>query len=67
MFLTVHDIGSNHQEWENLIEHDTFEEIKKRAIFVHVDLPGQEDHAEGTIHKLRRQKRGWGHKPSKIN
>ena len=53
MFLTVHDIGSNHQEWENLIEHDTFEEIKKRAIFVHVDLPGQEDHAEGTIHKLR--------------
>merc|ERR1712141_891216 len=46
VFLTVHDIRSNHAEWETLIQHDTFEEIKKRAIFVHVDLPGQEDEAE---------------------
>ena len=46
VFLLVHDVGCNHREWESLIEHDTFEEIKKRAIFVHVDLPGQEDDAE---------------------
>ena len=46
VFLTVHDIGSNHKEWETLIGHETFEEIKKRAIFVHVDIPGQEDDAE---------------------
>ena len=46
VFLTVHDIGSNHTAWEALIDHDTFEEIKKRAIFVHIDVPGQEDNAE---------------------
>ena len=59
VFLTVHDAGTNHGEWEKLIEHETFEEIKRRAIFVHVDVPGQEDDAEdlpGIIHKPRGQK-----------
>ena len=46
VFLTVHDVGTNHSIWEHLIDHETFEAIKKRAIFVHVDVPGQEDHAE---------------------
>ena len=42
----MHDVGSNHKEWEHLIGHETFEDIKKRAIFVHVDIPGQEDNGE---------------------
>lgn len=46
VFLTVHDIGNNHTSFEKFIDHETFEEIKKRAIFVHIDLPGQEDDAE---------------------
>jgi len=46
VFLTVHDVGSNHKEWEHLIGHESFEDIKKRAIFVHVDIAGQEDDAE---------------------
>ena len=46
VFLTVHDIGTNHSEWEAMTEHKKFEEIKYRAIFIHVDLPGQEDNAK---------------------
>ena len=46
VFLTVHDVGTNHSVWENLIDHETFESIKKRAVFIHVDIPGQEDNAE---------------------
>ena len=46
VFLTVHDVGTNHSVWENLIGHETFECIKKRAVFIHVDIPGQEDNAE---------------------
>lgn len=42
----MHDIGNNHSSWEPFINHETFEEIKKRAIFVHIDVPGQEDNAE---------------------
>ena len=29
-----------------MTEHKKFEEIKYRAIFIHVDLPGQEDNAK---------------------
>ena len=46
VFLTVHDVGTNHSVWENLIGHETFQCIKKRAVFIHVDIPGQEDNAE---------------------
>lgn len=46
VFLTVHDIGSNHSSWERLIDDESFEEIKKRAIFVHIDVPGQGDDEE---------------------
>ncbi len=30
---------------QKFVDNDTFEEIKKRAIFVHVDMPGHEDGA----------------------
>ena len=46
VFLTVHDVGTNHGVWDHLVDHETFESIKKRAIFIHVDIPGQEDNAE---------------------
>lgn len=46
VFLTVHDIGNNHRSMVRYFEHDSFEEIKKRAILIHICVPGQEDGAE---------------------
>lgn len=46
VFLTVHDVGMNHNSFEAFINHPSMFSIKMRAIFVHVDLLGQEDHAE---------------------
>ena len=31
---------------QKFCDHEAFEEIKRRAIFVHVDVPGHEDGAE---------------------
>ena len=28
------------------MDHDTFDEIKKRSVFIHINIPGQEDGAE---------------------
>ena len=36
----------NHNSFEAFINHPSMFSIKMRAIFVHVDLMGQEDHAE---------------------
>lgn len=46
VFLTVHDIGKNHSSWVNLAHHPSMVHIKDRAVFIHVDLLGQEDEAE---------------------
>ncbi|XP_046574851.1 uncharacterized protein ZK1073.1-like isoform X2 [Haliotis rubra] len=43
--LTVHDLGCNHSMWTNFLTHPSMEEITKRAAFIHVDVPGQEDEA----------------------
>ncbi|KAL3864336.1 hypothetical protein ACJMK2_006027 [Sinanodonta woodiana] len=43
--LTVHDLGCNHTSWFNFINHESMEEIQKRAAFIHIDIPGQEDDA----------------------
>ena len=32
--------------FQKYFEHDSFEDIKKRAILIHIDVPGQEDGAE---------------------
>ncbi|XP_023210052.1 uncharacterized protein ZK1073.1-like isoform X1 [Centruroides sculpturatus] len=45
VFLTVHDIGSNHSSFKDFVDHPCMLEIKQRSVFVHVDIPGQEDNA----------------------
>ncbi|GIY48958.1 uncharacterized protein ZK1073.1 [Caerostris darwini] len=45
VFLTVHDIGSNHHNFYTFVNHPTMIEIKQRSVFIHIDVPGQEDHA----------------------
>ena len=44
--MTVHDIGKNHTNWLNFVHHPSMVHVKERAIFIHVDLLGQEDEAE---------------------
>lgn len=46
VFMTVHDVGNNHTAWLRFVNHPTMTQIRERAIFVHVDLVGQEDGAE---------------------
>jgi len=45
VFLTVHDIGTNHGVFRDFVEHPCMSEIKQRSVFIHLDLPGQEDNA----------------------
>lgn len=45
VFLTVHDMGSNHTSWVDFVEHPVMRETKERSVFIHVDVPGQEDGA----------------------
>jgi protein NDRG1 len=46
VFLTVHDIGTNHNCFIHFVNHSAMESVKERAIFLHVCVPGQEDNAE---------------------
>ncbi|CAM1326105.1 Uncharacterised protein g9158 [Pycnogonum litorale] len=46
VFLTVHDMGSNHEDFFPFIEHGSMAKIKERSVFLHVDMPGQENNAE---------------------
>lgn len=43
--LTVHDLGCNHTMWSQFLRHEAMEEINRRASYIHVDIPGQEDDA----------------------
>jgi len=45
VFLTVHDMGCNHSSWVEFVDHPVMKETKDRSIFIHVDIPGQEDNA----------------------
>jgi len=45
VFLTVHDLGCNHTSFHDFVEHPCMVEIKERSVFIHVDIPGQEDNA----------------------
>ncbi|XP_018900286.2 uncharacterized protein ZK1073.1 isoform X1 [Bemisia tabaci] len=45
IFLTVHDLGSNHHSWEDFVSLPCMTEVKDRSIFIHVDVPGHEDNA----------------------
>ncbi|KAL8562793.1 hypothetical protein ACOMHN_022668 [Nucella lapillus] len=44
--LTVHDLGCNHMMWSQFLRHEAMEEINRRASYIHVDVPGQEDDAD---------------------
>lgn len=44
--LTVHDLGCNHESWFHFLEHESMKELRNRASFIHVDIPGQEDGAK---------------------
>ncbi|XP_076372402.1 uncharacterized protein ZK1073.1-like [Tachypleus tridentatus] len=46
VFLTVHDMGCNHTEFHSFTEHPSMARIKSRSVFLHVEIPGQEYHAE---------------------
>ncbi|CAG0919447.1 unnamed protein product [Notodromas monacha] len=45
VFLTIHDIGCNHTSFHDFVEHPAMNEIKARSIFIHIDVPGQEDNS----------------------
>lgn len=45
VILTVHDLGCNHTQWNNFLNHWSMQEITKRAAIIHIDIPGQEDDA----------------------
>ncbi|XP_065354078.1 uncharacterized protein ZK1073.1 isoform X2 [Cloeon dipterum] len=45
LFLTVHDLGTNHSSFHDFVSHPCMCEIKERSVFIHVDVPGQEDNA----------------------
>eukprot|EP00092_Neocalanus_flemingeri_P020765 GFUD01022500.1.p1 GENE.GFUD01022500.1~~GFUD01022500.1.p1 ORF type:complete len:312 (+),score=110.12 GFUD01022500.1:120-1055(+) len=46
VFLTVHGAGSSFNTWLDFAGDDNMEDIRKRALFLHVSLPGQEPAAE---------------------
>ncbi len=45
VFLTVHDIAKNHHSWLNFVYHPSMNNVRERAVFIHVDLLGQENDA----------------------
>jgi len=46
VFLTAHDVGSNHHAWLRFANSPAMAEIREKAVFLHVDLLGQEDGAD---------------------
>jgi len=43
--LTIHDIGCNHSVFTEFVSQPEMRALKQRIVWVHVDLPGQEDEA----------------------
>jgi len=46
IFLTVHDIGTNHNSFVDFVQNPCMSQIAERSIFIHLDLPGQENDAQ---------------------
>jgi len=44
-FLTVHDVGATYQTWTDFCSHPSMEEIRRRSVFLHVAVTGQEPEA----------------------
>lgn len=45
VFLTVHDLGTNHLSLVDFVNCPAMSEIKDRSCFIHVDVPGHEDNS----------------------
>lgn len=45
IFVTVHDMGTNHSSMIGFVNHPSMVEVKARSVFIHVCVPGQEDNA----------------------
>ncbi|XP_069140955.1 uncharacterized protein ZK1073.1-like [Argopecten irradians] len=54
--LTVHDLGCNHTMWNGFLSHNSMEEVVRRAAFIHIDVPGQEDDAANLPEESPRRK-----------
>lgn len=44
VFMTVHDLGCNHNSFQEFVNSPCMTEIKERSCFIHIDVPG---HADG--------------------
>jgi hypothetical protein len=44
--MTVHDVGVNHNSWLRFVNSPAMGPIREKAVFLHVDLLGQEDGGE---------------------
>ncbi|XP_015789206.1 uncharacterized protein ZK1073.1 [Tetranychus urticae] len=42
VFLTIHDVGTNHTEFHKLVEHSCMGKLKARSVWIHIEVPGQE-------------------------
>ncbi|CAH0728039.1 unnamed protein product, partial [Brenthis ino] len=45
VFITVHDLGTNHTSMVDFVNHPSMAEIKERSCFIHVDVPGHEENS----------------------
>ncbi|XP_050557316.1 uncharacterized protein ZK1073.1 isoform X13 [Spodoptera frugiperda] len=45
VFLTVHDLGTNHSTMVDFVNSPAMSEIKERSCFIHVDVPGHEENS----------------------
>ncbi|XP_055923839.1 uncharacterized protein ZK1073.1 isoform X3 [Eupeodes corollae] len=46
VFITVHDLGCNHNSFQEFVNSPCMTEIKERSCFIHIDVPGHADGAE---------------------
>jgi protein NDRG1 len=46
IFMTVHDMGTNHKSMINFVNESVMEEVRAKSIFLHICVPGQEEHAQ---------------------
>lgn len=42
VFLTIHDVGQSYLSWLNFVNTPDMEEVRRRCMFLHVVIPGQE-------------------------
>jgi len=46
VFLTVHDIGSNHNSWVSFSKQEVMNSVTEKSLLLHVCVPGQDPGAE---------------------